>query len=138
MLIGFGKVHQIDKFDTVYFCKHNILQFHDLSSHYTVKNPHTTVIRVNHKETCFVFTECHMNVVRIFNKYLTYLVFSKMLFKKKKEDLKIINNGNFKGSIHIGYCRGHDTLIFLNFGGYKETHKRLLLPVDFFTIRMEK
>ena len=50
------------------------------------------------------------------------------MFFKKKNEIKIVNKHNIKGEIYIGYCRGHETLIlFLNFEGYKERHKRLLL-----------
>ena len=54
-----------------------------------------------------------------------------MFFKKKTSELKIKNDYNLKGKSYIGYCRGHETLIlFLNFEGYKERHKRLL-PLNF-------
>ena len=51
-----------------------------------------------------------------------------MFFKKRKPDIQVINKDNLKGSIHIGYCRGHETLIlFFNFEGYKQVHKRLFI-----------
>ena len=68
----------------------------------------------------------HLNLL---DTSIFYSVFSK-IFSKKKE-VKVYNPDNLKGGIHIGYCMVHKTLIlFLNFEGYQERHKRLL-PLKF-------
>ena len=69
MLIGFGKVYQIDKYDMIYFCEHTFTQFNAFSSQYTVKCPQTTTVRVQYKNICFVCTNCHLNFVRTFKNY---------------------------------------------------------------------
>ena len=40
----------------------------------------------------------------------------------------IINPNRLKGKIHIGYCREHETIIFIiRLNGYKDQYKRLIL-----------
>ena len=48
-------------------------------------------------------------------------------FCKKESDIKIINPDKYKGEIFIGYCRRHETIIFIiRLNGYKEQYKRIL------------
>ena len=51
------------------------------------------------------------------------------MFFKKKEGVVVKNKElkDLKGTISIGYCRSHKTIIiFVNFEGYKQKHTRLL------------
>ena len=49
-------------------------------------------------------------------------------FSKKKCDITITNPNRLKGKFFIGYCRGHETFIFIiRLDGYKEQYTRILL-----------
>ena len=49
------------------------------------------------------------------------------MFFKRKSDINIKNSNRFKGKIIIGYCRSHETFIFIiTLEGYKEQYKRLV------------
>ena len=52
-------------------------------------------------------------------------------FCKKEPDIRIVNPNKYKGKIFIGYCRGHETIIFIiRLNGYKEQYKRIV-PIKF-------
>ena len=45
--------------------------------------------------------------------------------------MRIVNQNKYKSKIFIGYCRGHETIIFIiRLNGYKEQYKRIL-PIVF-------
>ena len=56
-------------------------------------------------------------------------IFTKV--SKKKCDITITNPNRLKCKIFIGYCRRHETFIFIiRLDGYKEQYKRIL-PIKF-------
>ena len=51
-----------------------------------------------------------------------FSLFTKYL-SKKKSSIMITNPNRLKGKIHIGYCRGHETIIFIiRLNGYKDQY----------------
>ena len=52
-------------------------------------------------------------------------------FSNKKSSITIINPNRLKGKIYIGFCRGHETIIFIiRLNGYKDQHKKPI-PIKF-------
>ena len=71
--------------------------------------------------------------IKNFVKQYVFLIYYTKLTKKKC-DITITNRNRLKDKIFIGYCRAHETFIFIiRPGGYKKQHKRIL-PIKFRSI----